>query len=135
MHVVLSARTVPPLPLGRLRAIEEARRHLTFQGILAASAGDQAAMDDFVREGIGTLENVVRDGFSHTFGTLDTNRQLVAWLEGLGHRTGLRPGGGPGAGTAAGTGPVDGRVAGRVAGPVAEPAPSGSGPDAPGGDG
>ncbi len=38
------------------------------------------AVDDFVREGIGTLENVLRDGFSHTFGTLDTNRQLVAWM-------------------------------------------------------
>ena len=38
------------------------------------------AVDDFVREGVGTLENVMRDGFSHTFGTLDTNRQLVAWM-------------------------------------------------------
>ncbi|MFI7680008.1 erythromycin esterase family protein [Actinophytocola sp. NPDC049390] len=38
------------------------------------------AVDDFVREGIGTLENVMRDGFSHTFGALDTNRQLVAWM-------------------------------------------------------
>ncbi len=38
------------------------------------------AVDDFVREGTGTLENVLRDGFSHSFGALDTNRQLVAWM-------------------------------------------------------
>ncbi len=38
------------------------------------------AVDDFVREGVGSIENVMRDGFSHFFGTLDTNRQLVAWM-------------------------------------------------------
>ena len=38
------------------------------------------AVDDFVQEGIGNLDAVMRDGFSHTFGELDTNRQLVVWM-------------------------------------------------------
>ena len=38
------------------------------------------AVDDFVRAGEGTLENVMREGFSHGFGDLDHNRQLVAWM-------------------------------------------------------
>ncbi|MET1072201.1 MAG: erythromycin esterase family protein [Umezawaea sp.] len=44
---------------------------------------DQAAamvVDDFVREGVGTLDEVVRDGFSHRLGELETNRELVVWL-------------------------------------------------------
>jgi erythromycin esterase-like protein len=38
------------------------------------------AVDDFVQEGVGNLDAVMRDGFSHTFGELDTNRQLVVWM-------------------------------------------------------
>lgn len=38
------------------------------------------AVDDFVRHGTGTLDKVMTEGFSHTFGTLDTNRRLVAWM-------------------------------------------------------
>ncbi|WAL67601.1 erythromycin esterase family protein [Amycolatopsis cynarae] len=38
------------------------------------------AVDDFVREGVGTLDTVMREGFSHDFGDLDANRQLVAWM-------------------------------------------------------
>lgn len=38
------------------------------------------AVDDFVRDGTGELDDVLRDGFSHTFGTLDANRELVAWM-------------------------------------------------------
>ncbi|WP_272952538.1 erythromycin esterase family protein [Kribbella amoyensis] len=37
-------------------------------------------VDDFVRTGIGDLDAVMRDGFSHTFGELETNRALVRWL-------------------------------------------------------
>ena len=38
------------------------------------------AVDDFVRDGTGTLDEVMREGFSHSFGELDHNRQLVTWL-------------------------------------------------------
>jgi erythromycin esterase-like protein len=38
------------------------------------------AVDDFVREGLGTLGTVMRQGFSHDFGDLDHNRQLVVWM-------------------------------------------------------
>jgi erythromycin esterase-like protein len=38
------------------------------------------AVDDFVRNGTGTLDAVMKEGFSHTFGTLAANRDLVAWL-------------------------------------------------------
>ncbi|WP_278187446.1 erythromycin esterase family protein [Micromonospora sp. R77] len=37
------------------------------------------AVDDHVRHGTGSLDQVLRDGFSH-FGDLDANRRLVAWL-------------------------------------------------------
>jgi len=37
-------------------------------------------VDDFVRYGIGSLDQVMRDGFSHGFGDLDANRDLVGWL-------------------------------------------------------
>lgn len=40
------------------------------------------AVDDFVRGGAGTLDGVLRDGFSHGFGEFDANRQLVAWMRG-----------------------------------------------------
>ncbi|MEV0355494.1 erythromycin esterase family protein [Nocardia sp. NPDC050697] len=36
------------------------------------------AVDDFVRGGIGTLDDVLRIGFSHGFGALEPNRELVA---------------------------------------------------------
>ncbi|MFD0822445.1 erythromycin esterase family protein [Micromonospora zhanjiangensis] len=38
------------------------------------------AVDDFVREGVGSLDAALRDGFSHGFGDLAGNRELVAWL-------------------------------------------------------
>ncbi|WP_280398683.1 erythromycin esterase family protein [Nocardia carnea] len=38
------------------------------------------AVDDYVRHGTGTLESVMAVGFSHGFGELDANRQLVAWM-------------------------------------------------------
>lgn len=37
-------------------------------------------VDDFVREGIGTLDAAMREGFSHGFGAFDANRELVAWM-------------------------------------------------------
>lgn len=36
-------------------------------------------VNDFVQEGIGTLDAVMTEGFSHGFGQLDANRHLVAW--------------------------------------------------------
>ena len=38
------------------------------------------AVDDHVRHGTGSLDAVLRDGFSHDFGALDANRRLVAWM-------------------------------------------------------
>ncbi len=37
------------------------------------------AVDDFVRNGEGTLDAAMK-GFSHTFGELTQNRQLIAWM-------------------------------------------------------
>ncbi|WP_395292651.1 erythromycin esterase family protein [Kitasatospora hibisci] len=37
-------------------------------------------VDAFVRGGAGTLDQVMAEGFSHGFGRLDANRELVAWL-------------------------------------------------------
>ncbi|MFE1591597.1 erythromycin esterase family protein [Nocardia sp. NPDC058705] len=38
------------------------------------------AVDEFVRGGDGALDDVMRTGFSHDFGELTGNRELVAWL-------------------------------------------------------
>ncbi|MER7705048.1 erythromycin esterase family protein [Kitasatospora sp. NPDC097605] len=38
------------------------------------------AVDAFVREGAGSLEDVMRDGFSHGWGEQEPNRELVAWM-------------------------------------------------------
>jgi erythromycin esterase-like protein len=37
-------------------------------------------VDDFVREGVGTLDTAMSEGFSHGFGDLEANRRLVAWM-------------------------------------------------------
>jgi erythromycin esterase-like protein len=37
-------------------------------------------VNDFVQEGVGTLDVAMSTGFSHDWGKLDTNRQLVAWM-------------------------------------------------------
>ncbi len=38
------------------------------------------AVNDFVQDGTGTLDEAMREGFSHGFGDLEANRQLVAWM-------------------------------------------------------
>ncbi|MFD3870024.1 erythromycin esterase family protein [Streptomyces sp. NPDC058623] len=38
------------------------------------------AVDDFVRDGVGTLDAVMDEGFTHGFGALEANRRLVAWM-------------------------------------------------------
>ena len=38
------------------------------------------AVNDFVQQGVGTLDSAMREGFSHDFGELDANRRLVAWM-------------------------------------------------------
>ncbi|MET9603624.1 erythromycin esterase family protein [Streptomyces sp. NPDC006512] len=38
------------------------------------------AVDDFVRNGAGTLDSAMGTGFSHGLGELDANRQLIAWM-------------------------------------------------------
>lgn len=37
-------------------------------------------VNDFVQEGVGTLDTVMGEGFSHDFGKLDANRHLIAWM-------------------------------------------------------
>lgn len=37
-------------------------------------------VDDYVRLGEGDLDTVLRDGFSHGWGALEANRELVVWL-------------------------------------------------------
>jgi erythromycin esterase-like protein len=37
-------------------------------------------VDDFVRRGAGSLDAVMSDGFSHGFGELAGNRELIAWM-------------------------------------------------------
>lgn len=37
-------------------------------------------VNDFVQDGIGSLDKAMSEGFSHGFGALDGNRQLVAWM-------------------------------------------------------
>ncbi|TDC43747.1 erythromycin esterase family protein [Actinomadura sp. KC345] len=38
------------------------------------------AVNDFVQDGVGTLETAMCEGFSHGFGDLEANRRLVAWM-------------------------------------------------------
>ncbi|GAB3821572.1 erythromycin esterase family protein [Kribbella italica] len=38
------------------------------------------AVDGFVRDGIGSLDAVMTTGFSHGFGAVEANRQLVGWM-------------------------------------------------------
>ncbi|MGY0002302.1 erythromycin esterase family protein [Micromonospora sp. I033] len=38
------------------------------------------AVNDYVLHGTGSLHSVMSEGFSHDFGALDANRQLVAWM-------------------------------------------------------
>ncbi|MEU2711428.1 erythromycin esterase family protein [Streptomyces sp. NPDC007205] len=38
------------------------------------------AVNDYVQEGAGSLDAVMREGFSHGFGDHDANRRLVGWM-------------------------------------------------------
>ncbi len=37
-------------------------------------------VDDYVRNGVGTLDQVMAEGVSHNFGEVAANRELVAWM-------------------------------------------------------
>ncbi|WP_285491257.1 erythromycin esterase family protein [Amycolatopsis taiwanensis] len=37
-------------------------------------------VNDFVQNGVGTLDAAMNEGFSHGFGNVDANRQLIAWM-------------------------------------------------------
>lgn len=37
-------------------------------------------VNDFIQHGIGSLDSAMSEGFSHGFGNLDANRDLVAWM-------------------------------------------------------
>ncbi|MER8044388.1 erythromycin esterase family protein [Streptomyces sp. NPDC094032] len=45
-------------------------------------------VDDYVQGGAGSLDSVLAEGFSHGFGGLDANRELVAWMR---HHNAGRP--------------------------------------------
>ncbi|MEE6310834.1 erythromycin esterase family protein [Plantactinospora veratri] len=54
---------------------------LGFRSIVAETDRVAAfAVDDYVLHGTGSLDSVLREGFSHGFGALEANRRLVAWL-------------------------------------------------------
>ncbi|PPK70950.1 erythromycin esterase family protein [Actinokineospora auranticolor] len=38
------------------------------------------AVDNYVRHGVGRLDDLTRSGFTHGFGAIDANRGLVAWM-------------------------------------------------------
>ncbi|MCP2276048.1 erythromycin esterase family protein [Nocardia amikacinitolerans] len=42
-------------------------------------------VDDYVRDGVGSLDTAMREGFSHGFGDLAANRELVAWMREYNH--------------------------------------------------
>lgn len=46
-------------------------------------------VDDYVQGGAGSLDSVLAEGFSHAFGDLDANRELVAWMRA--HNAGRPP--------------------------------------------
>ncbi|MFJ2190482.1 erythromycin esterase family protein [Kitasatospora sp. NPDC087861] len=58
--------------------------HLVDRGFrsIAVETDRVAALtvNDFVQEGVGTLDTAMSEGFSHGFGELDANRRLVAWM-------------------------------------------------------
>ncbi|CAM3176609.1 erythromycin esterase family protein [Stackebrandtia soli] len=37
-------------------------------------------VNDFVQHGVGSLDSVLNDGFTHGFGAIEANRWLVAWM-------------------------------------------------------
>src|SRR5690606_15342449 len=54
---------------------------LGFRSIAVESDRVAAIMvDDYVRAGVGTLDRVLAEGFSHEFGAHPANRSLVAWM-------------------------------------------------------
>ena len=74
------AHDEPPFGRRRNTLFEE----LAGQGVRSiALETDRVAgliVDDFVQDGVGTLDEVLKEGFSHSFGTLEPNRELVAWM-------------------------------------------------------
>ncbi|GAA2781357.1 erythromycin esterase family protein [Kitasatospora sp. CM 4170] len=91
---LLAALDPPPalLALGEPTHLEPAFGHLRnrilkvlvehgFRSIAVESDRIAALeVDAFVRGGAGTLDQVMAEGFSHGFGRLEANRELVAWL-------------------------------------------------------
>src|SRR5437764_6991708 len=75
-------------PTHREPAFTEVRNELFVQLVehgfrsIALETDRVAALmvDDFVQDGMGTLDAVMREGFSHNFGHIEGNRQLVAWM-------------------------------------------------------
>ncbi|ROO60001.1 erythromycin esterase-like protein [Micromonospora sp. Llam0] len=69
--------------LGQLR--NEIFRHLvTHEGYRSIAVESDCLMglvvDEYVTTGTGTLDDVMRHGFSHQFGTSPANRDLVSWM-------------------------------------------------------
>lgn len=55
--------------------------HCGFRSIILETDRVKAlALNDFVQHGTGYFDDIVTEGFSHGFGDLDANRQLITWL-------------------------------------------------------
>ncbi|GAA2497572.1 erythromycin esterase family protein [Streptomyces gobitricini] len=99
LSAFFEARETPPelLALGEPTHFEPAfgyLRNRMLRGLVehgfssVALESDRIAalrVDAFVRGGAGTLDQVIAEGFSHDFGALAANRELVAWMRAYNH--------------------------------------------------
>ena len=70
----------PALPTARNRVLAVLAGHGFRSVALETDRVAALAVDRWVRGGDGDLDTVVAAGFSHGFGDLPANRELVAWL-------------------------------------------------------
>ncbi|MER5644307.1 erythromycin esterase family protein [Streptosporangium sp. NPDC002524] len=69
------------LPRARNEVLRHLVEHEGYRSIALESdclAG--LIVDEYVTEGVGTFDDVMRDGFSHGLGGLETSRELVRWM-------------------------------------------------------
>lgn len=72
---------IEDFPLLRNEVLAHLVRRHGFRAIALESDCVAATLvDDYVTGGAGHLDRVLRDGFSHEFGTSPANRELVSWL-------------------------------------------------------
>jgi erythromycin esterase-like protein len=79
----------PAFPVLRNRMLALLVGHGVRSIAIESDAVAALAVDAFVRGEGGTLDGVMGEGFSHGFGRLDANRELVTWLRA--HNDGVPP--------------------------------------------